>query len=232
MRMTPIGLWIEPVTKRYPADDGAEIEKTRSHRRDAEDVSRVQHSHDQRSQRHEQNERKHDPREQHGELRFFNRETGRKNIDQDRCENYAEQRNRAHENEGEGCHFARQVPRRLVAFRCNPARERSHKRGGERAFGKEIAQHIGRAKRGQERVHVAARAEHRREDNFPNQPKNTATKNRDPDNAGRARADPLICRRSHRRTKNRVSELTKGKTSCATPRSPGSSLKIAPLRYY
>src|SRR6266550_3851573 len=81
MRMTPIGLWIEPVTKRFPADDGAEIEKTRGHRRDAEDVSRVQHSHDQRSQRHEQNERKHDPREQHGELRFFKRKTGRKNID-------------------------------------------------------------------------------------------------------------------------------------------------------
>jgi hypothetical protein len=84
-------------------------------------VSRVQHPHHQRSQRHEQNERKHDPREQYGELRFFKRETGRKNIDKDRCEKDAEQRNRAHKNEGEGCHLARQIPCRLVAFRCNPA---------------------------------------------------------------------------------------------------------------
>ena len=49
--------------------------------------------------------------------------------------------------------------------------------------------------------------------NFPNQPENAAAKNRDPDNAGRARADTLTCRRSHRRTKNSVSGFTKEKTS-------------------
>src|SRR4029453_8382849 len=88
--------------------------------------------------------------------------------------------------------------------------------GGERAFCKEIAQHIGRAKRGQERVHVAGRAEHCRKNNFSNQSENAAAKNRNPDNAGRARADTLTCRRSHRRTKNSVSGFTKEKTSrCA-----------------
>jgi hypothetical protein len=101
----------------------------------------------------------------------------------------------------------------LVALRCNPPRERSYKRGGESAFGKEIAQHIGRAKRGQKRVHIARRAEHRRENHFPNQPENAAAKNREPDNTGRTRADPLTCRRCHRRTKNRLSGFTKEKTS-------------------
>ena len=48
-------------------------------------------------------------------------------------------------------------------------RKRGDERGGERAFGKKIAQHVGRAERGQERVHVFARAEKRGENHFANQ---------------------------------------------------------------
>ena len=62
---------IEPVTERDAADDRADIEKARSHRRHAEDIFRVQHSHDQRRERDEQDEREHDPREQNRQRSLF-----------------------------------------------------------------------------------------------------------------------------------------------------------------
>ena len=64
MRMPPVRLRIEPVAKRHAADDRADIEEARSHRRNSEDVLRVQHSHDERGERNEKDERKHDPRQQ------------------------------------------------------------------------------------------------------------------------------------------------------------------------
>src|SRR5207245_2713175 len=80
----PDGQRTEQVTKRTSPNDGAEIEKGRGHRRRAEHVARVQHSHHQRRERYQQDERKHDPGEHHGELRFFGRETGRKNVNEHR----------------------------------------------------------------------------------------------------------------------------------------------------
>ena len=70
---------IEQPAKADAADDRAEIEKARSHRRHAENILRVQHSHDERGERDEENERKHDPREQDRELRLVRREPGREN---------------------------------------------------------------------------------------------------------------------------------------------------------
>ena len=64
MRMPPVRLRIKPVAQRHAADDRADIEEARSHRRNTKDVFRVQHSHDERGERNEEDERKHDPREQ------------------------------------------------------------------------------------------------------------------------------------------------------------------------
>ena len=47
---------IEPPPHRHAADDGAEIEEARGHRRHAEHVARVQHPHHQRGERHQQDE--------------------------------------------------------------------------------------------------------------------------------------------------------------------------------
>ena len=119
MRVSPIGLRIEPVTKRDATDNRPEIKKARRHRWHPKNVFRVEHSHYQRGQRHQKDEWEHDAREQNGELRFFDRKTGRKNVDQNRGEDDAEQRDRAHENEREGGDLARKIPRGLVAFGCD-----------------------------------------------------------------------------------------------------------------
>src|SRR6266581_4540453 len=102
-----------------------------------------------------------------------------------------------------------------IAFGGDAPRERGHERGGERAFGKKVAQHVGRTKRRQKRVHVAARAEHGRENNLANQSQNAAAKNRHAHHAGRARADSLSSHRSHWRTKNSVAPVYESKNFVA-----------------
>ena len=81
VRMPPVRLRIEPIAKRHAADDRADIEKARSHRRHAENIFRVQHSHDERGERDEEDEREHDPREQDREGGFLGGKTGRENSD-------------------------------------------------------------------------------------------------------------------------------------------------------
>ena len=183
------GLRVEPVAKRHATDDRADIEEARSHRRNAENIFRVQHSHDERGERDEEDEREHDPREQDREGGLFRRETGRENSDDERREKNPEKRQRAHENDGQGRDLARQSPGRLIAFRRDASRKRRDESGRERALGKKIAQHVRRAERGQERVHVARRAEERGDHHLANQPEHAAAKNRQADDARRLGAD-------------------------------------------
>ena len=76
-------------------------------------------------------------------------------------------------------------PGRLIAFRRDAPRERRDERGRERALGKKIAQHVGRAEGGQERVHVARRAEERSDHHFADQPEHPAAKHGETDDARR-----------------------------------------------
>src|SRR5438552_1176321 len=213
MRVPPIRLRIEPVTKRDAADDRAEIKKARRHRWHPKNMFRVEHSHYQRGQRHQKDEREHDAREQNSELRFLDGKTGRENIDENRSEDDAEQRDRAHKNERESGDLTRKIPRRLVALGSDSLGESRNECGRESAFRKEIAQHIRRAEGSQKRVHISRRAEERGENNFADETENTAAKNCHADNSGRARAYSLSWHVSHRRTKNNVRKFTKGKTS-------------------
>ena len=127
----------------------------------------------------------------------------------------AEQRDSAHENERERGDLAGEVPSRPFAFGGDAPRERGHEGGRERALGKQIAQHVGRAKCRQERVHVPAGAEHGGENDLANQPQNAAAKNCDADHTGRAGADSLGSRRqSHVGEQRTVStDARKEKTS-------------------
>ena len=111
---------IEPPAERDAADDRAEIEKARGHRRRAENMLRVEHSHHERRERHEQDERPHDPREQNRQRGFFRRPAPpRHHIDQLRREDDPEQRDRAHENGGQRCDFVREPPGGVIAFGCD-----------------------------------------------------------------------------------------------------------------
>jgi hypothetical protein len=67
---------VEPIPHAYAADDRAEIEEARGHRRHAEDVPGVEHAHDERRQGDHQDEGKHDPRQMRGQPRLFGVETG------------------------------------------------------------------------------------------------------------------------------------------------------------
>src|SRR2546425_1027661 len=92
----------------------------------------------------------------------------------------------ATEGERSAWDLASKVPGRAFAFGGDAPRKCRYERGGERAFGEKVAQHVGRAKRREKRVHVAARAEHRRENHLANQSQNAATKNRHANHTGRA----------------------------------------------
>src|SRR5713101_3846656 len=163
MRVPPIRLRIEPVTKRDAADDRAEIKKARRHRWHPKNMFRVEHSHYQRGQRHQKDEGEHDAREQNSELRFLDGKPGRENVDENRSEDDAEQRDRAHKNERESGDLTRKIPRRLVALGGDSLGESRNECGRESAFCKEIAQHIRRAEGSQKRVHISRRAEERGE---------------------------------------------------------------------
>ena len=106
---------IEPPGKGHAADDRAEIKETRRHRGHAEEILRVQHSHDQRGQRDKQDEREHDAREQNGQVGLFRIESRRENPDELRREQHTEHCDRAHENNGERRDFVCQSPRRFLA---------------------------------------------------------------------------------------------------------------------
>ncbi len=196
--------WIEPPSQSDAADDGAEIEEARGHRGHAENVLRVQHSHGQRGQRDQEDEGIHDAREHDGERRFFRIESRGQKSDEVGRDHDADQDDGAHENRRQRGDFIRELPGRVVAFRGDLLGKDGDESGGERAFREEIAQHVGRAKRGQERVHVAAGAKERGDDDLPDQAENPAAQNGDADNAGRARADALSrdhgC--GHRRQQN------------------------------
>ena len=214
MRMPPIRLRLEPVAERDAADDRAEIEKARSHRGHAENVFRVQHSHDERGERDEQDERKHDPRELNRERGLLGRKSGRENLNEHRRADDPEHRERAHENNGERGDLAGESPGGGVAVGGDATREGRDESGRKRAFGEEIAQHVGRAERGQKRVHVARSAEERREDDFAEQTQNAAAQNGDADDAGRARADAFVWTRGRCHGRNTTAEwqLTKAKS--------------------
>ncbi len=80
LRVPPVGLRLEPTAERDAADDRAEIEKARGHRRHAKNVLRVEHPHHQRGQRDQQDERIHDPREQDRERRLFGPKPGSEDM--------------------------------------------------------------------------------------------------------------------------------------------------------
>ncbi|PYK00275.1 MAG: hypothetical protein DME68_01500, partial [Verrucomicrobia bacterium] len=65
--------------------------------------------------------------------------------------------------------------------------------------------------RHQKRVEISSRAEEPSKHHFANQSEDAAAQNRDADDSRRTRARSPILRRSHRRTKNSVSEITKEK---------------------
>src|SRR5437879_4098475 len=142
MRVPPIRLRIEPVTKRNAADDRAEIKKARRHRWHPKNMFRVEHSHYQRGQRHQKDEREHDAREQNSELRFLDGKTGRENVDENRSEDDAKQRDRDHKNERESGELTRKIPRRLVALGDDSLGECSNACGQAREFCKEITPKI------------------------------------------------------------------------------------------
>ena len=109
---------IEPPTERNAANDRPEIKKARSHGRRAENMLRVQHSHHQRREGDEQNERPHDASEQNRGLRFLRRPTPpRHQMNQLWRKDDAEQRDRAHEDCGQGCDFVAKSPGGFIAFR-------------------------------------------------------------------------------------------------------------------
>ena len=71
----------------------------------------------------------------------------------------AQQRHHAHEHEHQRGHLVGQTPRGGVAFELDFLGKRRDERRRERAFGKQVAQKIGRAEGGQKRVRPRARAE-------------------------------------------------------------------------
>ena len=131
-------------------------------------------------------------------------------MDNSGRENDSEQCDYAHENDRERCDFARESPRRLIALFGDALRERGDERSRESAFREKIAQHIWRAKRGQERVHVPARAEKRSENDFAQQPENTAAQNRDTNHAGSARAHSPVLRHSRQWNRRVAKAQTQG----------------------
>src|ERR1017187_9704800 len=61
---------IEPAANEHPASDRTQIEKARRHRRNTEDMLGVEHSHDERRERHQQDERIHDACEHYRQMRL------------------------------------------------------------------------------------------------------------------------------------------------------------------
>ena len=134
-------MWIEPPTEGDAADDRTKIKKTRGHRRRAEDVFRIEHSHHQRGERDEQDERPHDAGEQNRGLRFFGRPTPpRHQVNELRRVNDSDQRDCAHENSRQGCDFVAEPPRRFIASGRDLSREGGDERSRESAFSEQIAQ--------------------------------------------------------------------------------------------
>ena len=80
------------------------------------------------------------------------------------------------------------------------------------------AQQIWQPERHQKRVEISSRAKEPSKHHFANQSEDAAAQNRDADDSRRTGARSPVLRRSHRRTKNRVSEITKEKIarSCRT----------------
>ena len=86
-----------------------------------------------------------------------------------------------------------------IAVGCDLFRERRDERCRKRALGKQIAQQIRQPKRHQKRVQISARSEEAGEHLFANQSEHAAAQNRDADNTGRAGAYSPVISRSHRR---------------------------------
>src|SRR5437667_9939776 len=107
MGVTPVRLRIEPIAEGNTANDRAEVEEARCHRRYSKNILGVEHPHRECGKRHQQNEREHDPREQNGELRLFWGESWREDSDHLWRENYAERNQAAHEYNREGYDLAR-----------------------------------------------------------------------------------------------------------------------------
>src|SRR3982074_2615754 len=100
MRMTPIGLRIDPIAKRNAPDDRPEVEKTRSHRRHAENMLGIKHNNLANWRSGWENEGPHDSREQNRDGGFFRGEAnGIASRNSRRGSPLSKQRDRAHEND-------------------------------------------------------------------------------------------------------------------------------------
>ena len=169
----------------HAAENRTQVVETRGQRGHAEDIARVEHAHDQRSQGHHENEGEHDARQFDGEGGLLRVEARSQHGNERGRENNAEQSHGGHEDQHQRGHLARQLPRRLVAL-LHPELGKNRDEGDrQRPLGKQIAQQIRRAVSRDVGVHPPPRAEQTREDQFARQTKHAAEHDGQRDDARR-----------------------------------------------
>ncbi len=199
---------IEPPPQTDADHDRAKVEEARCHRRHAEHVARIQHSHRECRERHQQDEGIHHAGQRDGELSLLSRETRRQQSDQLGGEYDSQEGERAEENDRQRPGLVRQAPGCIGPLSRDRLAEDGGEHRRERALREQIAQQVGNAECDGEGIHHPAAAEQRGADLLAHQPQHAAAQHRQPDQAGGFRVQLLRSGRSFAVTHGNVVRCT------------------------